>query len=188
MGRRYGSADRNRKRDVRRAVPDRVTVTFLEMRRDPGNVRTTPAGNPTIARAHKMPLHFYRYLYQTVGQDYMWVDRLRLSNRGLASIIHHIDVELYVLYAHGSPVGYAELNFGDYPDVELVHFGLIPEATGRGLGRHFLSEMISHIWARSPNRLHVQTCTLDHPAALKLYKKCGFTPYAEVVKHAEELA
>ena len=173
---------------MRRAVPDRVTVTFLEMRRDPGNGRTTPAGKPVIARAHKMPLHFYRYLYQTIGQDYMWVDRLRLSNRGLASIIHHADVELYVLYTHGSPVGYAELNFADYPDVELVHFGLIPEATSRGLGRYFLSEMISLVWSRSPNRLHVQTCTLDHPAALKLYTKCGFTPYAEVVKHAEELA
>jgi GNAT superfamily N-acetyltransferase len=158
------------------------------MRHDPGAKIAPPGGDLVIARARMMPLHFYRYLYGTVGQEYNWVDRIRLDDRSLARIIHNADVELYVLYAEGSPAGYAELNFREYPDVELVHFGLIPEATGRGLGRYFLSEMIAHVWSRSPNRLHVQTCTLDHPAALGLYKDCGFVSFAEVVKNAEELA
>ncbi len=173
---------------MRRAVPDTVTVTFLEMRANPNNKTLVPERGPSIVRALDMPLHFYRYLYGTVGRDYMWVDRLRLGDRALAKLIHNADVELYVLYCDGVPAGYAELNFGEYPDVELVHFGLVPEATGRGLGRHFLAEIISQVWSRSPNRLHVQTCTLDHPAALGLYEACGFVPFAEVVKNAEELA
>ena len=38
---------------------------------------------------------------------------------------------------------------------------------------------ISAAWAHGPKRVTVQTCTLDHPAALPLYQKLGFTPVAQ---------
>ena len=173
---------------MRRAAPNSVTVTFLEMRTNPYASMPAPGSELSIVRARNVPIHFYRYLYGVIGEAYMWVDRARLDDRALAEIIHHPDAELYVLYSDGAPAGYAELSFHEYPDVELVHFGLVPEATGRGLGRYFLSEIVTHVWSRSPNRFHVQTCTLDHPAALGLYKECGFVPFAEVVKDVEELA
>ena len=114
------------------------------------------------------------------------IERASVTSQ-LRQIIHDRDIELYVLYFQGSPAGYAELNFAQYPDVELVHFGLVPESMGRGLGRYFLTRLIELVWSRSPNRLHIQTCTLDHPAALGLYRKCGFVPFDKVVKEAEEL-
>ena len=32
------------------------------------------------------------------------------------------------------------------------------------------------------NRVHVHTCTLDHPAALGAYRRAGFTPYRRAVE------
>lgn len=173
---------------MKRVAADKVTVTFLEMRGNLCGRVKAPMESLRIDRARSIPLHFYRYLYDVIGQQYLWIDRKRLDDASLAAIIHDNDIELYVLYADGAPVGYAELSFRDYPDVELVHFGLIPEATGRGLGRYFLSKLIADVWSRKPKRLHVQTCTLDHPAALKLYKDCGFMPFAQVVKDMDEFA
>ncbi|TIX52655.1 MAG: GNAT family N-acetyltransferase, partial [Mesorhizobium sp.] len=34
-------------------------------------------------------------------------------------------------------------------------------------------------WSHGPRRVTVQTCTLDHPAALPLYQKLGFAPVAQ---------
>ena len=34
-------------------------------------------------------------------------------------------------------------------------------------------------WESSPNKVTVNTCTLDHPAALPLYQKLGFTPIGQ---------
>ena len=37
-------------------------------------------------RCEKPPVHFYRYLYDTIGADYYWVDRKKLSPEALAKI------------------------------------------------------------------------------------------------------
>ena len=59
----------------------------------------------------------------------------------------------------------------------LAYFGLVPDFIGRGMGRFFLDATIQLAWEVFPaDRLIVRTCTLDHPAALPLYQKCGFTP------------
>ena len=50
------------------------------------------------------------------------------------------------------------------------------------LGKWLLAEAIRAAWAKLPKRVIVQTCTLDGPAALPLYQKMGFTPYAQEPK------
>jgi GNAT superfamily N-acetyltransferase len=137
-------------------------------------------------RAEKPPLHFYRYLYDTIGRHYVWVSRRTLSDEDLAAIIHDGDVEIYVLYVNGTPTGFAELDFRHAGRTELSFLGIIPEFIGQGLGRYLLCEAISLAWRRNPGRLIVQTCTLDHPNALRLYQRCGFTPYAQGEAELEE--
>ena len=156
-----------------------ITITHLEMLAPLTQAVPRPAGQIAIIRAHKPPVHFYRYLYNTIGADYIWVDRRRLDDATLAKIIHDPMIEIYVLYLAGCPAGYAELKFGISVEAEISYFGLMPDFTGRGLGRFFLAETIHTAWARDIGRLTVQTCTMDHPAALPLYQKCGFTPYAQ---------
>lgn len=157
-----------------------ITVTHLEMLEDPHNaVPPPPHSQIALIRADDPPVHFYRYLYQTVGADYVWVDRLKLSDEALVEIIQDPAVELYVLHVNGCPAGYVELDFRKMPDAELAFMGLIPEIIGKGFGRYLLTQAISLAWLHSPKRLFVQTCTLDHPRALGLYQRCGFVPYAQ---------
>ena len=49
---------------------------------------------------------------------------------------------------------------------------------GLGLGKWLLSTAISAAWAHKPGKIILQTNTLDHPAALPLYQKMGFSPVA----------
>ncbi len=63
---------------------------------------------------------------------------------------------------------------------ESHYFGLAPDYTGLGLGAFFLGEAIAIAWDKGPRRLHVQTCTLDHPRALPLYQRFGFQPFGQV--------
>lgn len=165
----------------------KTIVTHLEMRAEPRAPATPrPQGKYALLRTVKPPLHFYRYLYDTIGRAYAWVSRRQLTDADLASIIHHEDVEIYVLYVEGSPAGFFELDFRSLPEAELSFLGIVPEHIGEGLGRFLLTEAISLAWAKAPERLIVQTCTLDHPSALRLYQRAGFTPYAQSEAVIEE--
>jgi len=159
----------------------RTVVTHLEMTKPPRAISTPrPSGKYALLRAEKPPVHFYRYLYDVIGRRYVWVNRKRLSDAELAEIIQHDDVEIYVLYLNGTPAGYCELDFRRMPELaELSFLGVMPEYIGQGLGRFLFGEALSLAWLKNPPRLIVQTCTMDHPAALPMYQRYGFTPFAQ---------
>jgi GNAT superfamily N-acetyltransferase len=160
-----------------RRVP--MTVTFLEMtERFSGNHPPQPRGKLAILRAEKPAVHFYRYLYDTIGKDYLWVDRKKLDDAALAKVLASPGLELYVLYADGAPAGMAELDFANPHIAHLAYFGLMPEMLGRGLGSYFLHQTCASCWGRPIRKLLVNTCTLDHPRALPMYQRAGFVPYA----------
>src|SRR5918999_1617178 len=48
---------------------------------------------------------------------------------------------------------------------------------GRGHGAWLFAETLKLAWRPGVRRVHVNTCTLDHPAALRAYLKAGFTAY-----------
>lgn len=155
-------------------------VTFLEMTAEPLH-HVAPPTSPKLMlmRAENITLSFYRFLYDTVGNDYSWNDRSNLSDAELANLIHAEGAEVWVLYVGGQPAGYFELAPNGKDTIELEYFGLMREFQGRGFGKWLLAEAIRAAWAKLPKRVIVQTCTLDGPAALPLYQKMGFTPYAQ---------
>lgn len=162
-----------------------VTVTYLEMTDPP----TRPPMRPPLAqqplalmRVHEPTLSYYRYLYNTVGEPWLWYERRQLGDEPLADIIADERVAIYVLLYGAVPAGFAELDSRPKGverrgDVHLAYFGLVPDFIGRSFGRYFLEAIIDIAWERNPEgRLTVHTCTLDHPAALPLYQRCGFAP------------
>lgn len=157
-----------------------ATITYLEMFSPPAR-RHPPPANLQIAlmTADNIPLHFYRYLYNTIGAAHCWIDRRYLDDRTLSNLVHADHTEVVVLYCGGVPAGYFELAGPPGDDIELAYFGLMPDFVGRGLGRYLLSCALDRAWGREPGRVHVQTNTLDHPAALTLYQKAGFVPFAQ---------
>ena len=154
-----------------------TTVTYLSMKAPPSQLPPMPT-TPRLAlmKAENIPLHFYRYLYREVGESWLWVERLNLNDDALAKKIRRETIEIFVLYAKGAPAGYYELDFGRADRTNIVYFGLMPEWTGFRIGPWLLGSAIGAALARGPREITVNTCTLDHPAALPLYQRLGFEP------------
>ena len=155
-----------------------MIVTYLRMDHPPHEHVHPPANFKIALMKVKNPqVHYYRYLYNTIGENYEWVDRQLLSDEELASEIQADGVELYVAYVDGAPGGYFELDSRKGNDVWLAYFGIMPQFIGTGLGKWLLHEALVTGWAKKPDAMRVETCTLDHPRALPLYQRMGFSPY-----------
>jgi GNAT superfamily N-acetyltransferase len=157
-----------------------VTVTHLEMRRQPAHYPPLPLNvHVAVLKGRSMPRHFYRYLMDRVGRQWHWVNMLRLDDAALDARLSEPGREINTLYLDGAPAGFFEIAPHGADVAELHFFGLMPHATGQGLGRWFLGSAIQAAWASKPKSVIVQTCTLDHPAALPLYQKLGFEPVGQ---------
>lgn len=119
----------------------------------------------------------YRALYDKVGRKWHWVNRRHLTDKQLAALIHHPATDIFVLRQNGEALGYIELNSKLFPQIEIVFVGVVEDAIGRGFGPMMMRHALQHIKQRDPKRVIIQTCTLDHPSALKLYQKLGFSAY-----------
>jgi ribosomal protein S18 acetylase RimI-like enzyme len=156
-----------------------TTITYLEMTARPQIDPVHPPSNLKIALLHaeQPPVAFYRFLYDTVGKPWLWWERRVVPDEALGEIVGDPRVEIYVLHVNGTPAGFAELDCRDPKEIELAYFGLMPDFIGRGLGPYLLYSVIEIAWDRGPQRLMVNTNTLDHPKALSLYQRMGFRPY-----------
>ena len=166
-----------------------MTVTYLEMMSPDRRAAAPGWAEPvTVLRAERPAVSFYRYLYDTVGADWHWYERRRLSDEALAAIVHDDAVEVFVLYVRGVPAGYVELDRRVDAEVEIAYFGLVPEYIGRGLGPALLDWALERAWGYGPRRVWLHTCSLDHPKALAVYRRAGFDVYdREVVSVEMEL-
>jgi GNAT superfamily N-acetyltransferase len=158
-----------------------VRTLYLEMHRPPERSVLPPVEGAEIVRVEQPAIPFYRFLYDSVGGDWNWVDRKLMSDDQLSAIIHDDQVEIYVLYVQATPAGFCELDRRVADEVELAYFGLMPEFIGRGLGKYFLCWIVRQAWAHAPRRVWLHTCELDHEAALPIYRQAGFVVYDERV-------
>ena len=76
---------------------------------------------------------------------------------------------------NGERLGLLELDFREPGECELAFFGLDQSLIGSGAGRIMMNAAIDKAWEKPITRFWVHTCTLDHPAALPLYQKMGFS-------------
>jgi GNAT superfamily N-acetyltransferase len=159
-----------------------AVVTFLELRQKPQ--QGVPASALSLRRIENPQIDAYRKLFRQVGSPWLWFSRLVMDDAVLATIIQHPDVDLYaVVDEAGREVGMLELDFREAGEGELSFVGLIPELSGQGHGRWLLAEAIRLAWRDGVERVHVHTCTLDHPAALSAYRRAGFVPYRRAIEH-----
>ncbi len=88
---------------------------------------------------------FYRFLYNTVGQDYLWWLRRAAPDAEIAAILAHPAVSVHVLYAGGQPAGFYELDRRAPHGINLSYFGLMPFAVGKRLGAPFLRHAVDAV-------------------------------------------
>ena len=154
-------------------------VTWLELRARPAAPIAPPM---TLRRIEKPGLDWYRALFRRVGTPWLWSMHLELDDAGLAAQIHDPAFEVFVALEDDAEVGLVVFDRSDPKSVEIVDFGLVPEAVGRGLGRRMMAAALERAFAGGPGRVWLHTCTHDHPAAVPFYMACGFTPYATGVE------
>ena len=158
-----------------------AVVTYLEMRSRPDG--EVPPSTLDLQRIEKPTPERYRELFRLVGAPWLWFSRLTLDDDKLIEIISDPKVELYVaLDGNGRDVGMLELDFREEGQCELAFVGLVPDLSGLGHGRWLLAEAVSRAWREGITRVHVHTCSLDHPAALAAYRRAGFTPVRRAIE------
>ncbi|MCU0565092.1 MAG: GNAT family N-acetyltransferase [Oculatellaceae cyanobacterium Prado106] len=155
-----------------------VTVWYLEMLR-PEQLQPTQSTHPDfkIAQAIVPSPEFSRFLYTSVGGDWYWLDRLSWTRDRWLTYLDRPQVQTWVAYLSGTPIGYVELEAQPDRQVEIAYFGLQKGFTGQRFGGHLLSVGIEKAWAMDTQRVWVHTCSLDGPYALKNYQSRGFQLY-----------
>lgn len=157
-----------------------AVVTYLDMRERPAG--KVPHDTLQLRRFASPSAEQYRALFRRVGAPWLWFSRLIVPDDELEAIVHHPDVELYEVTAVEAVVGMLELDFRAPGECELAFVGLVPELSGKGHGRWLLAEAVSRAWRDGVHRVHVHTCSLDHPAALSAYRRAGFIPYKRAIE------
>ena len=163
-----------------------ATVWYLRMDANPHFILQQPAQTQIKEIAKPVSVEQYRKYYSAAGTDYHWLDRLVMHADELYKIINAPNNFLFVLYCNDEEAGYVELvKENEY--VEVQYFGLFPSSIGKGFGKYFLQWAIDKAWSFSPRWLQVNTCSLDHPSALPLYKKMGFVQYKQATEQRKVL-
>jgi len=157
-----------------------AVVTYLEMRAPPSGLALPPSPL-TLHRIHPAPSD-YRNLFRAVGAPWLWFSRLAMPDPQLRAIIDHPAVELFEVRDGDMVVGMLELDRRLASACELAFVGLIPAYAGQGHGRWLLAEAVARAWSEGTTRVHVHTCSLDHPAALGAYRRAGFVAVARKVE------
>jgi len=163
--------------------PTEVTTWHLEQR-SPEELRPAPkpAAPVSLVRVERPSPEFSRYLYAAVGRDWWWYSRLAWTRDEWETWVSRPDVETWVVYEHGAPAGYFELERQSGGDVEVVYFGLLPHAIGRGIGGWMLTEALRRAWTiGGTTRVWLHTCTLDGPHARANYQARGLRLFDTVV-------
>jgi len=158
-----------------------AVVTFLEMHEPP--VEPVPPAPLSLRKVEQPSPADYRKLFRAVGSRWLWFSRLIMDDAKLAEIIQDPRVELFkVVHDELGEVGMLELDFRQDGECELAFIGFVPEFAGQGHGRWLLAQAVHLAWREGISRVHVHTCTLDHPAALNAYRRAGFVPYNRAIE------
>jgi GNAT superfamily N-acetyltransferase len=158
-----------------------AVVTYLEMRERPAV--SIPSSPLRLRSVDKPDADAYRELFRLVGAPWLWFSRLIMDDATLGAIIHDPGIELFVVEEdEGRDAGMLELDYREPGECELSFIGLVPELAGKGHGRWLLAEAVNRAWREGVSRVHVHTCSLDHPAALSAYRRAGFTPYKRAIE------
>lgn len=152
-------------------------VTYLEMTGPPGG---DPAPAPAGLSVRHVPSPdpaWYRALFRRIGEDWLWSSILVMPADELAARLADPAIEIHVLERNGEAIGVAELDRRQAGEVEIVLFGVVPDAVGTGAARHLMTVALRRAFRPGVGRVWLHTCTFDHPGAVRFYRRAGFTAF-----------
>ena len=160
-----------------------AVVTYLEMLE-----RSADASDSSVRlkKVENPDLNWYREIFRRAGEQWLWWSRLEMDDPQLSGVLNAPTTELFIAESDQGEIGMAELDRAKPGEVEIAFFGLFAEALGKGLGWPFMTALLDRAWTASTSRVWVHTCTLDSPAALPFYLKCGFRAYKRAIEVADD--
>lgn len=158
-----------------------LRLTTLELLTRPQQTVVPPAMHLHIMENRNPEVSFYQYLYQAIGKDAGWIERLEMDSRSLDSQLQKPNNRLHVLYVDGNPGGFAEVELSHNDEIQISHFGLIPSLRGKKLGKFFFNWVIHNTWTAETERIWLSYTDWVHPAAIRIFQKAGFTKQREQV-------
>ena len=124
-------------------------ATYLAMQRPERMEAPADPDGLVLDLWHRTGYDAYRALFRAVCKDWLWYSRLMMSEEDLASVLSKEATEVYVPKKDGAPVGLLELDYSAPGDVELVYFGLVPDAIGTGIGAWLMAKAVDMVWSRA---------------------------------------
>ena len=107
-------------------MPENVQRYFLEMQ-SKNDLMPVECGifNLKVEEIGKEDPAFCKFLYQKIGEDFHWKDRLFWSVEQWKNYLSSEKLKFYTAYVGDEPAGYYEyLNHSDKGEVELTYFGI----------------------------------------------------------------
>ncbi len=150
-----------------------AVVTYLEMTARP-RPKPLPASPLRLKAWSDIRPEQYRALFRRIGGRWLWFSRLAMDDAALEASLGEVHA---VVDRAGVEVGFVELGFRVPGECLIAFLGLVPELAGKGHGDWLFAHTLALAWRKGVERVRVNTCTLDHPAALPAYLKAGFKAY-----------
>lgn len=164
--------------DTRTLAYNATMKTYYLETHSPADLKERPAiPGFEIRKCTDKDFRFNKRLYELVGTQWDWTDKLTWTDKQWKEYAHADDLHTWAAYFEGVLAGYFELQEQAGGQVEITYFGLLPEFIGHGLGGHLLTKAIQSAWGLGSSRVWVHTCTLDHPGALGNYQARGMRIY-----------
>jgi GNAT superfamily N-acetyltransferase len=160
-------------------------VTFLERIEPPASA---PATAPGLAVVHveRPKTAMYRDLYRRIGEDWLWFSRAVIPDAALARVLARPSTTILTLQRGGRPVGLVELDRSVPGQVEIVTFGVLPEEVGTGAAHVLMEGTLAHAFAAGVRRVWLHTCSFDHPAAVRFYRRHGFRGFKFAIEVSDD--
>ena len=160
-------------------------VTFLE-RTDPPVSAPTTAPGLAVDDEERPNTAMYRDLYQRIGQDWLWFSRAVMADEALSRLLARPSTKILTLQRDGRPIGLVELDRAIPGEVEIVTFGVLPQDVGTGAARVLMEGTLARAFSAGIRRVWLHTCSFDHPAAVRFYRRHGFRGFKFAIEVSDD--
>ena len=121
-----------------------------------------------------------KFFYKNIGKKHRWTDRLIWTDLQWIDYVQDKKTDTFVLKKDTDMVGYFELiHHQNTNEVEIAYLGLLEEYINKKLGSHLLYIALKKSFLKSPKRVWVHTCSLDHKNALNNYLSRGMKVFKQ---------
>lgn len=153
-----------------------VTLTTCLEMTQPDQSRLDLAPLPDLEITHAVPAdaQIIMALYGELSKAHLWIERIGWGITAFETQIAQEQTMLWLARLHEVPVGFVETYHYQDNRIQIITIGVLPQYSGRGIGKHLLSHAINAAWQRRPSKIEVCTRCYDGSYALNNYLKNGF--------------